>query len=82
MIFNGSLSDTFSQVTSYGQDRVRTTNVESPLSKIFEPYSCYIYIAQELAHEGLELDFCITFDMIHILIVHNNSVVEASLLYE
>lgn len=44
----------------------------------------YLYCTGTLlvAHEGLELDFCITFDMLHILIVHNDSVVEASLLYE
>ncbi len=48
MIFNAALSDHFSLVTSYRQYSVRTTNVENLFSKIFEPYSCYIYIAQEL----------------------------------
>ncbi len=48
MIFKASLSDNISQVTSYRQDSVRTTNVENLFSKIFESYSCCIYIAQEL----------------------------------
>lgn len=62
---------------------MRTTNVENPLSKIFEPYSCYIDIAQALlvAHEGLKLEFYITFDMLCILIGHNNSIVEVSFHY-